>query len=277
MVQLVKIVTPSTTENRVKLHNKDEKLISIIIPLYNEENSILNVINRIPNNIRKEIIIVDDGSTDNSVKKIQELENDDVKIIQHEKNRGYGAAILTGFKEAKGDIIITMDSDGQMRPEEIPNIIAPILQNNADLVIGSRYLGACNFPVPFYKRLGEFCINICLWVLFRQTISNNQNGFRAYNKRAFIVFEDIKSVGMGFSTEIIFNAAYHNLHIMDVPMTGDPREFGSSYVNVLEILKSIIILISIFACKKLGPLLKRTRLLWLLKRILGILQKKGLI
>ena len=87
-------------------------LVSIIIPLYNEESSIKNVIKRIPNNFNHEIIIIDDGSTDNSLRKIKEIENSEIKIIRHKENRGYGAAIMSGIRYAQGDIIVTMDSDG---------------------------------------------------------------------------------------------------------------------------------------------------------------------
>ncbi|MFX0036720.1 MAG: glycosyltransferase family 2 protein, partial [Candidatus Hermodarchaeota archaeon] len=104
----------------IKKVQNNAPLFSVIIPLYNEENTIKNVIQRIPNHQQYEIIIVDDGSTDNSIKKVQEINNRAIKIIKHEKNQGYGAAILTGFEHAIGDILITLDSDGQHNPEEIP-------------------------------------------------------------------------------------------------------------------------------------------------------------
>ncbi|KKK47851.1 hypothetical protein LCGC14_3151030, partial [marine sediment metagenome] len=94
------------------VQKRKECLISVVIPLYNEENTISNVIERIPNHHQYQIILVDDGSTDTSVKKVREISNREIKIIKHEKNQGYGAALLSGFKHATGDIIVTMDSDG---------------------------------------------------------------------------------------------------------------------------------------------------------------------
>ncbi|MHA1337355.1 MAG: glycosyltransferase family 2 protein [Promethearchaeota archaeon] len=99
-----------------------------------------------PNHQKYEIIIVDDGSTDNSILEIRKIiHNKNIRILQHDKNKGYGAALLTGIKHAKGKIIVTMDSDGQHNPEEIDNLIKPILENKADMTIGSRYKGICNF------------------------------------------------------------------------------------------------------------------------------------
>ncbi|MHA1479610.1 MAG: glycosyltransferase family 2 protein, partial [Promethearchaeota archaeon] len=147
-------------------------LISVIIPVYNEENSIKNVIERIPNHRNYEIILIDDGSIDRSVLKIKEIENDNIILLQHQKNLGYGAALITGFKSATGNIIITLDSDGQHKPEEIEKMLKPILQDKADLVIGSRYLGECDYKVPLYTRIGEYCVKICILMLFRQRVGN---------------------------------------------------------------------------------------------------------
>ncbi|KKL70165.1 hypothetical protein LCGC14_2107630, partial [marine sediment metagenome] len=109
----------SKIDNMGKLYSSElvlkqkKRLISIVIPLYNEENTILDLIERIPNHHQYEIILVDDGSTDTSLERIKEIENRDIRIIQHERNQGYGAALLSGFKHSTGDIIVTMDSDGQ--------------------------------------------------------------------------------------------------------------------------------------------------------------------
>ena len=129
-------------------------LISVIIPIYNEENSIKEVIERIPNHRNYELILIDDGSTDNSIKKVQEVKNKSIEVIRHEKNQGYGGALITGFKHANGDILITLDSDGQHNPEEIPSLVKALIDNNADMVIGSRYLGGYSYKVPLHTKIG---------------------------------------------------------------------------------------------------------------------------
>ena len=225
-------------------------LISVIIPVYNEEKSIKDVIERIPNHLNYEIILVDDGSTDKSVLKIKEIEKDNIIILQHQKNLGYGAALITGFKNANGNIIVTLDSDGQHKPEEIEKMIKPILQDKADLVIGSRYLGDCNYKVPLFTRIGEYCVKICILTLFRQRIGNNQSGYRCFRKDILNGLNDNLFVGMGFTTEFLLECALNNLKILEIPINLNPREYGTSSVNLVEIFKSILKSMAIYYLKR---------------------------
>ena len=225
-------------------------LISVIIPVYNEEKSIKDVINRIPNHRNYEIILIDDGSTDKSVLKIKEIERDNIILLQHQKNLGYGAALITGFKNATGNIIVTLDSDGQHNPEEIEKMIIPILQDKADLVIGSRYLGKCDYKVPIYTRIGEYCVKICMLTLFRQRVGNNQSGYRCFRKEILNVLNDNLFVGMGFTTEFLFECAHNKLKILEIPISLNSREHGTSYVNIVGIFKSILNCIAIYFLKR---------------------------
>lgn len=261
-------ITSESTDNRTETFvssefssNKkrkiiDNPLISVIIPLFNEENTIKDVIVRIPNHQKYEIIIVDDGSTDNSVKKIQEINNREIKIIKHEKNQGYGAALLSGFESATGDIIITIDSDGQHNPEEIPILIKPILNKEADLVIGSRFLGKCHYKMPLYARAGAYFVNLFLWLLFLQKVYDNQCGFRAFKKDIVKIAKNIRNTGMGFSTEILFKAAYYSYRVAEIPVSINSRTFGASYVNLIKIFKSISSCILFYIMKKFKLKLK---------------------
>ena len=220
-------------------YNVENPLISVVIPLYNEEFSIKDVINRIPNHRKLEIIIVDDGSTDNSVRKIKEIENKDIKLIQHYKNQGYGAALLSGLKNATGDIIVTMDSDGQHNPEEIPELLKPIIRNNADFVVGSRYLGKYYYKNPLYARAGTYFVNIFFRLLFLQKVHDNQCGFRAFKKEITTILENMRYSGMGFSTELLFKVAFYQYKIVETPVYVNPRQHGTSKVNLLRALRSI--------------------------------------
>ena len=229
---------------------KHDLLISVIIPIYNEEHSIQEVIKRIPNHRRYEIILVDDGSTDNSLRKAQEVKRD-IKIISHEKNKGYGAAILTGIKNATGDILVTIDSDGQHYPEEIPHLIKPIINHQADIVVGSRYLGECHYKVPLHTRVGEYFIEIVLWSLFHQRIGNNQSGFKAFSKKSLKIFKDLAFTKFGLCTEMLFKAAYKNFKIIEIPITLNPRYHGKSRVQLMKLMKSIFSCIFIYGLKKM--------------------------
>ncbi len=239
--------SPSIIKHTYKAENP---LISVVIPLYNEEYSIKGVVERIPNHRLLEIIIVDDGSTDNSVKKIKEIKDKSIKIIQHEKNQGYGAALISGLKHATGDIIVTMDSDGQHNPEEIPNLIKPIIDKQADLVVGSRYLGSSNYKVPLYARVGEYIISICLRLLYHQKISNNQSGFRAFNSQYVKIFKDIRDIKFGLCTETLFKAGHNKLRICEIPINVNIRKYGCSRVDLFKIFISISSCILIYVVKR---------------------------
>ncbi|GAF79054.1 unnamed protein product [marine sediment metagenome] len=225
-------------------------LISVIIPVYNEENSIKDVIERIPNHLNYEIILVDDGSTDKSVLKIKEIEKDNIILLQHQKNLGYGAALITGFKKATGNIIVTLDSDGQHKPEEIKKMLKPILQDKADLVIGSRYLGDYDYKIPLCTRIGEYCVKICILTLFRQRVMNNQSGYRCFRKETLKLLNNNLFVGMGFTTEFLLECALNNLKILEIPISLKPRVYGTSYVNLANLFKSILNCIAIYFLKR---------------------------
>ncbi len=254
--------------NESLVQKSKEILTSIVIPLYNEEKSIKDVIDRIPNHHLYEIIIVDDGSTDNSVERIKELENREIRIIQHEKNRGYGASILTGFENAVGDIIVTMDSDGQHNPEEISKLIRPIINNQADFVVGSRYLGSSNYKVPLHTRVGENIISLCLWFLYRQKVGNNQSGFRAFNSKYVKIFKNIRDTKFGLCTQMIYKAAEHGLRVSEIPIKMNVRQYGNSRVYLFKIIISISYCILIFSVKRF----KLNR--FLPSRVLNIMRNK---
>lgn len=230
---------------------QDQLFISIIIPLYNEEKSIKNIINRIPKYFKHEIIIVDDGSIDNSISEVLKIKNENISLIRHKENRGYGAAILTGIKHAKGDIIITLDSDGQHNPEEIPILIAPIIANGVDIVVGSRYKGESNYRVPLHTRAGEYVVNISLRYLCHQKVGNNQSGYRAFNKTCLKLFNEVIFSKFGLCTEILFKAAFHGFKICEVPISLNERIHGVSYNKVIEVFKSISTIIFLYFLKKI--------------------------
>ena len=226
------------------------QFISVIIPLYNEEHSIQEVIKRIPNHRRYEIILVDDGSTDNSVERALEVKRD-IKVYKHETNKGYGAAILTGIKHATGDVIVTMDSDGQHDPKEIERLIKPIINHQADMVVGSRYLGKCNYKVPFRTRLGEFFIEKCLFILYGQKVKNNQSGYRALNRETSKLIDEMIYSKFGLCTEILFKIAHAKLRIVEIPINLNPRTYGTSYVKLIKVMTSILCCIFIYGLKVL--------------------------
>ena len=152
-------------------------LVSIVIPVYNEEKSVGKVLANLPKHESIEVVVVDDHSTDDSLKKIKtarETLNLNIKVIEHKTNQGYGKALLTGIAKSRGNIILTMDSDGQHRAGDLFNLIEPILTNTADITVGSRYMGTYNYILPVSTRIGEAIIEKFISIFFRQKIMNNQ-------------------------------------------------------------------------------------------------------
>ncbi len=238
-----------TIQNITTKKIRSNFLVSIVIPLYNEEKSIREIINKVPDHNWIEIIVVDDGSLDNSVNEIKKSKRE-VKLIKHNKNRGYGEALLNGLRIAKGDIIITIDSDGQHNPNEMYTLMKPILDNEADIIIGSRYLGKCNYNVPLYTRIGESIIEKFLYIFFRQKVGNNQSGYRAFKRKTMDVFEKIKFKDFVFTIEVLFKASLKGYRIKEVPIVVEPREYGNSRVKLAKIA------ITIFSCMGYYLLLK---------------------
>ena len=222
---------------------QDQYSISIIIPVYNEEKTIRKILIDLPKNEDIEIIVIDDNSLDNSIKEIDKVKKQyDIKLIRHKKNQGYGKAILMGIKNSKGKVIVTMDSDGQHRPEDIYSLVKPILDKEADFTIGSRYLGKYHYELPITTRFGEVIIEKLIRIFYGQKITNNQNGFRAFDRNIIHIFDDIQYHGYAFATELILKAKIYGYIIKECPISVYSRQFGSSGI-ILNVLA-----LNIFSC-----------------------------
>lgn len=163
--------------------------ISIIIPAYNEEKRIGGVLKGLRNSTKRsnigkyEVIVVDDGSEDNTYKVAK---NEGATVIRHPVNRGVGAALVTGFQKAiqnNSDVIVTIDADQQHSPDEIEKIMKPVLRGEADVVIGSRFAKR-NKKMPLLKKVGNSILNIITYVLYGYACTDTQCGYRAFNRKA---------------------------------------------------------------------------------------------
>jgi len=234
--------------NFLNLFKNDENsvLMSIILPMYNEENTIRSILEMLPKNKLIEIIIIDDNSTDNSLKEIKKVKHyNEFKIIRHLENRGYGNAIITGMRYATGDVIVSMDTDGQHNPDDIYILIKPIFEGKADYTIGSRYLGSYHYHLPVATRLGEVFVEKFFQVFFGIKIMNNQNGFRAFTKELIPVFNNAKFLGYAFCTEQILQATLSEHKVLECPIKVYDREYGYSKIKLhiltLNILASLLL------------------------------------
>ncbi len=188
--------------------------ITAIIPAFNEEVSVGSIVLHARQHADR-VIVIDDGSTDRTCE-VARLAG--AEVICHHRNMGKGAALKTGFDLAKlngAKVIVTMDSDGQHDPEEIPRLVAPILSGEADMVNGSRYINGNIKDTPFYRRIGQNVLDTVTNLNSGLHITDTQSGFRAFSKTAVPVFR-FKSSGLSIESEMLMDAANAGLRIKEV-------------------------------------------------------------
>ncbi len=220
-------------------------LLSVIIPVYNEELTIGNIIDRVKVAVKQiglknEIIVVDDCSYDKSLE-IAKKHNAQIYTLKRHLGKGY--ALRAGFAKAKGDVIVTIDSDGSHRPEELPLVLAPILQDRADLVIGSRYLNQKNVAARKLNAFGVKLFNSFIELLTGVAITDSQSGYRAM-KREVMKSQKLKSGGYEIESEMLVKTAKNGFRITEVPISFEQRTYGRSGVDPIvdgfKILLSIV-------------------------------------
>ncbi|MGB9842131.1 MAG: glycosyltransferase family 2 protein [Candidatus Bathyarchaeales archaeon] len=223
----------------------DDVLISVVIPVFNEALTVGNIIERLKavmqsSGFRYELIVVDDCSTDNS---LAASKRHGVKVFSLKEHAGKGCALRTGFARARGSIIATIDSDGSHRPEELPRLLAPILQNRADLVIGSRYLSQKFSAARKFNVAGVRLFNFLIKLLIGASVSDSQSGYRAM-KAEILKDISLKSREYEIESEMLVKIAKRGFRIMEVPITFEQRTYGTSnldpLVDGLKILLSIV-------------------------------------
>ena len=186
-----------------------------IIPAYNEEKALADVIGKTLDYV-DEVIVVDDGSSDKTSEVAIEA---GARVIKHSVNLGKGEALKSGFKAIEGDsIIITIDGDGQHNPSEIPDLIRPIIEDGADLVNGSRYMNGPEENTPAYRRVGQKVLDIATNISAGTKVTDSQSGFRAFSPQSKNVFR-FKDTGFGIESEMLVDAAEAELKIVEVPIT----------------------------------------------------------
>jgi len=191
--------------------------IAIGLPAFNEGKNIASIITQLKKKYTL-IIVCDDGSSDLTAEIAEEM---NVVVIKHEKNLGYGAAIRSLFLKAQEldcDILVTFDSDGQHKISDIESVIQPIENKQANIVIGSRFLGNIEGKVPSYRKLGIKAITNLVNSNTENKITDSQSGFRGYDKKTLEKIIPSES-GMGVSTEILIKSNKHKLKIIEVPIT----------------------------------------------------------
>jgi glycosyltransferase involved in cell wall biosynthesis len=194
------------------------------MPAFNEEKYIGSLVLKTRQYV-DQVIVVDDGSTDNTVE-IAKLAG--AKVIQHKQNKGYGAAIQSIFAEAKKldpDILVILDADAQHRPEEIPNLIKPIRDGGYDCVIGTRQNQ--KKTIPFYRRLGQLIILRSVKTISKDDLTDSECGYRAFSRKAIKTLK-LQENGMAISAETVAEAYRKKLKVTQVPVNVTYRKDSST-------------------------------------------------
>ncbi|MFA5572085.1 MAG: glycosyltransferase family 2 protein [Crenarchaeota archaeon] len=212
--------------------NKRQMMLSIIIPVYNEELTIGNIIDRTNIAARRiglpyEIIVVNDLSYDKS---LQVAIKRKIRVYSLTKHLGKGYALRAGFAQAKGDIIITIDSDGSHWPEELHELLAPVLSGKADMVVGSRYMNHKRVEARKLNKFGVRIFNYLIQLFTNVTITDSQSGYRAM-KREVLSKQRLKSEEYEIESEMLVKAVKAGFRISEVPITFEQRTYGRSGVD----------------------------------------------
>lgn len=209
--------------------------ISIIIPVFNEERTILNIIEQVskqslPSNIKKEIIVIDDGSTDQTAKILKNVKKPGIILLRHDINSGKGAAIKTGLKLVSGEIIIIQDADLEYHPKYYPELINPILSKKAEVVYGTRLKryplklwGKDKTVMPFHliaNKLLSFLTNL----LYSSHLTDMETGYKVFTKKSL---EKISFLSSRFEIEVEITARFlkSGYQIYEVPIRAKPRTY----------------------------------------------------
>jgi len=213
--------------------------LSIIIPAYNEEKTIKQLISlvksvKLINNVKKEIIVVDDGSKDNTRNILKKIPN--IKLIFHKKNGGKGAAVKTGIKHSTGDIIVIQDADLEYNPHEYNNVMRPILEGKAKVVYGSRYLSNIQKEknIDFLKKKHESAYGLAYFggrfltflanLLYNAKITDEATCYKTFDAK-FIKSIKINGNKFEWEPEILAKIRKRGKKIVEVPISYKPRSF----------------------------------------------------
>jgi glycosyltransferase involved in cell wall biosynthesis len=197
--------------------------ITALLPAYNEEISIGSVVLR-TKQYADRVIVIDDGSSDRTVE-VAALAG--AEVLRHSENRGKGAALKTGFASLNADtVIVTVDTDGQHDPADIPHLVAPILTGEADMVNGSRYLNGNKKDTPLYRRLGQKVLDLFTNMDSGLSVTDSQSGFRAFAWKTRDVFR-FGQKGLAIESEMLADAAAAGLRIQEVEI-GVRYDVGNS-------------------------------------------------
>jgi len=201
--------------------------LSVIIPVFNEVKNIEEILKRVQSTKRAdEILVVDDGSQDGTRNLLQRIDGKKkVRVILHERNQGKGAAVVTGMNAAKGDILLIQDADLEYDPRDYPVLLKPIEEGLADVVYGSRFLGAAHRVAMFWHQVANQFLTLMTNILYDSILTDMETGYKVFRQE---VIKDMKIRSRRFNFEPEFTAKIlkRKYRIFEVPITFNPRDYS---------------------------------------------------
>jgi glycosyltransferase involved in cell wall biosynthesis len=203
--------------------------LSIVIPVFNERTTlpaVLEGVGRVP--FQKEILIVDDGSTDGTREYLEGLARDPgegTRVFFHDRNRGKGAALRTGFREVQGDIVIIQDADLEYNPEDYPGLLKPILDGRADVVYGSRFLGGPHRVLFFWHYVGNKLLTLISNMLTNLNLSDMETCYKVFRSE---VVKNLAFCSDGFAieAEMTVKVARAGYRVYETPISYSGRDYS---------------------------------------------------
>lgn len=200
--------------------------LSVIIPVYNEKDSIEEILKRVKaTGLPAEIIVVDDGSTDGTRDILPALDGRDrVRVILHERNQGKGAAVRTGMDAAQGDILLIQDADLEYDPRDYPTLLKPIEEGMADVVYGSRFLGGPRRVAMFWHMVANYMLTFMTNILYNTILTDMETGYKIF-RRKVIEGMPLHARRFDFEPEFTAKVLKRKYRIFEVAISFNPRDY----------------------------------------------------
>ena len=201
--------------------------LSVIIPVYNEIESLREIVKRVQaTKLAWEIILVDDGSVDGTRDLLQEMDGQDkVHVILKEKNEGKGSAVTIGIQAAKGDILLVQDADLEYDPRDYPALVKPLEEGIADVVYGSRFLGGPRRVAMFWHLVANYMLTFMTNILYNTILSDMETGYKVFRKQV-VEGMIIRAKRFDFEPEFTAKILKRKYRIFEVPISFNPRDYS---------------------------------------------------
>lgn len=201
--------------------------VSVIIPAYNEKNTIEEIIRRVhKTNLVDEIVVVDDGSQDGTRELLTELDaTGAIQVVLHDRNQGKGAAVMTGVRQSTGDVLIIQDADLEYDPRDYPTLLRPIEEGLADVVYGSRFLGGARRPTMYWHMVANKLLTFMTNLLYNNILTDMETGYKVF-RRQVVTNLVIHARRFDFEPEFTAKILKRRARIFEVPITFNPRDYS---------------------------------------------------